>query len=226
MPALSETEGLRLTTGLPIRLCLALAIGVSGCARKSTPAAPPPNPDLALSGLAGQHVILLPTYTVRIAPELSWTAVRGRDVQRALDTAIAVVLDDRGVRRTWILPEQLAQSYRRNVTYAPDPYTLAEEPLRSPALEAGTRLPEPLASQIRTTIALHDEVRLVLAPVELRFERLASGMARPVLRLALLDGRLSQVRWFGDVRGDSVATYTAAALASVARGVANLVVTP
>ena len=69
-------------------------------------------------------------------------------------------------------------------------------------------------------------MRLVLAPVELRFERLTSGAARPVLRLALLDARLSQVRWFGDVRGDTVTAYTTAALASVAKGVANLVVTP
>src|SRR5437764_13392201 len=137
MLALSEVEGPRPATGLPIRLCLVLAIGVSGCARSHQPAVPPPNPDLALSGLAGQHVVLLPTYTVRIAPELSWTAVRGRDVQRGLDTAIAAVLEERGVRRTWVLPEQLAQSYRRNATYAPDPYALAEEPLRSPTLEAG-----------------------------------------------------------------------------------------
>ena len=65
-----------------------------------------------------------------------------------------------------------------------DPYALAEEPLRSPvAVDRRTRLAEPLASQLRTMVALHEDARLVLAPVELRFERVRRGHgARPVLR--------------------------------------------
>ena len=40
------------------------------------------------------------------------------------------------------------------------------------------RLPEPLASQLRTIVALHDDARLVLAPVELRLEA-ATGQRGP-----------------------------------------------
>ena len=182
-------------------------------------------PDLSLSGLAGQRVVVLPTYTVSVAPELGWSGAVGRlrDVQRALDDEIASALRDRGATSRWIFPDALQQSYRRNASYSSDPYALAEEPLRSPAMKRSERIPEPLASQIRAIIALHDDTRLVLAPVELRFERTGTTMGRGSLRLVLLDARASEVRWFGDVRSDSVVSYAPAILADVASRVADLV---
>jgi hypothetical protein len=184
-----------------------------------------PAPDLSLSGLAGQRVVVLPTYTVRLAPELGWNAAVGplRDVQRALDKEITSALRDRGAMSRWIFPDALQQSYRRNASYSADPYALAEEPLRGASIARSQRVPEPLASQIRTIIALHDDTRLVLAPVELRFERAGTSMGRGYLRLVLVDARSSEVRWFGDVRSDSVASYAPAVLADVASRVADLV---
>lgn len=185
----------------------------------------PQAPEHALSGLARQHIIILPTYAVRVMPGLDWSATVGRPsaVQHTLDVDIMAALAERGLDKTWIFPPQLEQSFKRNSTYAADPYTLAEEPLRSSMLAADARLPEPLASQIRTMVALHDDVRLVLAPVELRLERAGTSAGRGVLRLVLLDARSSNVRWIGQVAGDSVPAFGPAVTASVAARLANVV---
>ena len=97
------------------------------------------------------------------------------------------------------MPADLAATFRRNPTYASDPYALAEEPLRSSSFAAGKRLAEPLASQLRTMIALHENASLVLVPIELRFESANAPTARASLRLALIDPRFSEARWVGEV---------------------------
>jgi hypothetical protein len=185
----------------------------------------PQAPEHALSGLARQHIILLPTYAVRVAPGLDWSASIGRpiDVQHTLDADIHAALEERGIDKTWVFPAQLEQAFKRNSTYAADPYTLAEEPLRGPALAADARLPEPLASQIRTMVALHDDVRLVLAPVELRLEKAGVSGGRGVLRLVLLDARASNVRWIGQVAGDEAPAFGPVVTASLAARLANVV---
>src|SRR5438552_9746231 len=109
-----------------------------------------------------------------------------------MDDNIAAALAERGLTRGWVLPADLATSYRRNPTYASDPYALAEEPLRSSSFAAGKRLAEPLASQLRTMIALHENATVVLVPVELRFEPADAATARASLRLALIDPRFSE----------------------------------
>jgi hypothetical protein len=185
----------------------------------------PQAPEHALSGLARQHIIILPTYAVRVAPGLDWSATMGRQsaVQRTLDADIMAALEERGLRETWIFPPQLEQSFKRNSTYAADPYTLAEEPLRGPMLAVDARLPEPLASQIRTMVALHDDVRLVLAPVELRLEKAGATGGRGILRLVLVDARASNVRWIGQVAGDEAPAFGPVVTASLAARLANVV---
>ena len=181
-----------------------------------TPAQPAEH---ALSGLAAQHVVLLPTYVVRVAPGLGWTVPRLTEVARTQDADIAEAFRDRGIR-TWILPSGLDSAFRRNPTYATDPHTLAEEPLRSPSLSGDQRLPEPIASQLRTIVALHDDTRLVLAPVELRIEAATGGASpgagRGVLRLVLVDARTSSVRWVGDVTSDPAPAFGPSITASIA----------
>jgi hypothetical protein len=145
------------------------------------------------------------------------------DVQHTLDADIKAALEERGIDKTWTLPAQLEQSYKRNSTYAVDPYTLAEEPLRSSMLASDARLPEPLASQIRTMVALHDDVRLVLAPVELRLEKAGGSAGRGVLRLVLMDARTSNVRWIGQVAGDTASAFGPVVTASLAARFANVV---
>lgn len=207
----------------------AFAISTAACggsASQTQTQAPAPRdlPDHSLSGLAAQHVVLLPTYSARIAPGLAWSSAVGRlvDVQRTLDADILAALDERGLRKMWIFPEDLAQSFRRNASYSTDPYTLAEEPLRSSTLAVDQRLPEPLASQLRTLIALHEDSRLVLAPVELRLEPAETG-GRGVLRLILIDPRMSVTRWIGEVTSDPAPAYGPVISASIAAKLANLV---
>jgi hypothetical protein len=167
----------------------------------------------ALSGLARQHIIVLPTYAIKVAPGLDWRATMGREsaVQRTLDADIMAALEERGLKETWIFPPQLEQSFKRNSSYGADPYTLAEEPLRGPALAVDARLPEPLASQIRTMVALHDDVRLVLAPVELRLEKAGASGGRGILR------------WIGQVAGDAAPAFGPVVTASLAARLANVV---
>lgn len=204
-------------------LVAALA-AATGCTPPGSQAGSPRAPETtehALSGLAAQHVALLPTYMVRIGPGLEWSSSIGRleDVKRTLDADIEAAFADRGVKSNWIFPPALEQSYRRNSSYASDPYSLAEEPLRSPSLSTEERLPEPLASQIRTLVALHDDVRYVIAPVELRLERTSSGdpatMGHGVLRLVLIDARLSVIGWSGDVTSDKASAYGPVITASI-----------
>jgi hypothetical protein len=197
----------------------------TACHRTPQAASVPQAPEHALSGLARQHIIVLPTYALREGVGLDWGASIGRpsDVQRTLDADIHAALEERGLDKTWTFPAQLEASFKRNSTYAADPYTLAEEPLRSPMLAVDARLPEPLASQIRTMVALHDDVRLVLAPVELRLEKAGTSGGRGILRLVLLDARASNVRWIGQVSGDSVSAFGPAVTASVAAQLANVV---
>ncbi len=194
-----------------------------------------PSPEYhPLASLAAQKIVVPPTYALRVAPELGWSGRIGRqrDVLKQMDDDIAAVLEDRGIKQRWVLPAALVRSWKSNPTYASDPYALGEEPIRSASLESGTRLPEPLASQLRTMVALHDS-RFVLAPVELRFERATSNAgsgasvpARAVLHVVLLDARLSEVRWVGDVRGDTASSFGPALTASVATHLADLITAP
>ena len=83
---------------------------------------------------------------------------------------------------------------------------------------------EPLAGQLRSLVALND-ARYVLVPAELRFERAAqsAGAARAVLRVTVVDARMSRVRWAGDVASDTVSAFSPALAAGVAARLADLV---
>jgi hypothetical protein len=209
-------------------LASTIALSMSAACTAPKPATPPASPRGALTGLVAQHVVVTPTYTLQLSPELGWegSLPRHADVLRQLDDDIAAALDERGVKSGWVLPDALAKTYKSNPTYAADPYRLAEQPLLSPALKIGDRLPEPLASQVRTMVALNDG-RYVLAPVELRLEREAGGTGgRGLLRLVLLDARASDVKWIGRVQGDVASSFGPALTASVAERFADLVTTP
>jgi len=202
------------------------AIILAACGGGGPPKSAPEPAEHSLSGLAAQHIAVLPTYTARVMPGLDWSIGRPADLRQTLDADLLAALDERGVRKTWIFPADLQQSYRRNTTYAADPYGLAEEPLRSPSLKLDDRLVEPLASQIRTLVALHGDTRLVLAPVELRLEKAGESGGRGVLRLVLIDARLSSVVWMGEIASDTVAAFGPVITASIASKLANIVGTP
>lgn len=214
-------------TSSRVRLLCALALTAIACG-KQTPPGPPPEPsEHSLSGIAAQHVAVLPTYSVRVMPGLDWAGSIGRlqDVKQTLDADILSAFDERGLRKAWIFPGDLQAAYKRNSTYAADPYALAEEPLRSPSLALDALVPDPLAAQLRTLIAFHQDARLVLAPVELRLEKAGTG-GRGVLRLVLIDPRLANVRWIGEISSDTAATFGPVISASLASKLANVVGTP
>lgn len=202
-------------------------LGALGCrAKKAEPPAPAPIAALPLAGLAGQRVLVLPAHFLR-ADTIGWAArvADARATLAALDSAIERVLGERGFRTSWVYPEALARSAKRNAGYVADPYALAADRLRPLARTTDNQLREPLATQMRGLVALND-ARYAVFPVELRFEPAGPGVARPVVRVVLIDARLSTVRWQGDVRGEPAAALTPAVLASVASSLANLVSAP
>jgi hypothetical protein len=210
---------------------IALSWLVAACGGSSSPSSRPAAPPLPeqrpLASLASTGAIVAPTFALRTAGDAAWTTQftsRG-DVLRALDADIAAALAERGLKKNWVLPPDLAVTYKRNPTYASDPYSLAEEPLRSSTFIAGTRLTEPLASQLRTMIALHENARVVLLPVELRLDPVPPGNeARATLRLVLVDPRFSEARWVGAVKSDSTSANPTVLTRAVARAVADLIV--
>ena len=190
--------------------------------------ATPPTPVVRpFSALAEQRVIVAPAHRLSETDPTGWVAQipRTREYLRTLDDAIGTELAARGLKTQWVFPADLVRAARRNPTYAVDPYSLAADPLRAPNVGPTTKLTEPLASQIRTMIALQD-ARAVLLPVELRFEKDRTGQGIAVLRLALLDGRLSEVRWVGEVRSAPAATLSPAVLASLAAHLGDLIAAP
>ena len=213
---------------IALALSLSLAACVGGGQSTATPTTAPAPQQRPLAGLAATGAIVAPTSMLHVAPELSWSAQQGgsRELLRALDDDIAAALADRGLKTNWVMPADLALSYKRNPTYAPDPYALAEESLRNSAV--GSRLQEPLASQLRTMIALHENARAVLLPVELRFERAdatsSANTGRATLRLVLVDPRFSEAKWVGTVTSDTTSADARVLTRSLARGVADLIV--
>ena len=203
-------------------LVASLLVAGVACGGAAKPNTQPELAEHSLSGLAAQRIVLLPTYSIRVMPGLSWSIGRPIDIQRTLDADLLAALDERGLRKKWIFPDDLQASFKRNASYAADPYGLAEEPLRSPALNIEQRLVEPLASQLRTLVALHEDARLILAPVEVRFEPTGTG-GRAVLRLVLVDPRLSRPTWIGEVVSDSATAFGPVISASLASKLANLV---
>lgn len=206
---------------MPISRVVALALALAACSRGgSTPPVPVQQP---LAVYAVQRLTLTPVGYLR-ADTSAWWRQGGAVSARSADSALVAALTARGLARNWLLPAALVAAWERNRTYATDPYRLALQPLRSAEFVAASRFGEPLSSQLRTMIALHEDARLVLVPVELRFEPVGAA-ARGVLKLALLDPRYAHANWVGTVEGDAAPTPQAA-LASVATKVADLFIAP
>jgi len=209
---------------LPRLLCsLPLVLACGGQQGSQTQTAPPPV-SRPLAWLAGQRIVLTPVYRIREGDAMGWAAQipRSREFLRALDTAIAGELAQRGLEKQWVYPADLARSTRASPTYTVDPNALAVEPLRNPGLAQGGKIGDPLATQLRTIIAMHDS-RMVLLPVELRFDRDKSGQGIAVLRAVLVDARIGDIRWVGEASSDPSPTFSRALLASVASHFADLI---
>lgn len=196
--------------------------------------AQPPATDVAapvaarpLAPLATQAVALLPTQYVRSGDSTGVNARLGPTPAflRSLDSAIAGELAARGTARTWVMAEALGRTARRNPAFTSDPYALSAESLRHGVRRTNARLGEPLASQLRSLIALTD-ARHALVPVEVRFESVAGAGTRVILRLVLIDARVAEIQWAGDVSMEGDSPSAPGILAALATRVADLVIAP
>ena len=181
-----------------------------------------------LMQLAAQRVIVTPAFSLVTGDALGWSAQipKSREYLRLLDDEIAAVLAERGLKSQWFYPADLVRAMKGSPSYAVDPYALGVGVLRNSGIVSGTRLGDPLATQLRTMIALQDDARAVIVPVELRFEKETTGRGSAVLRVALLDGRLGDVRWIGRVRSDPADKLSRAVLSSLAAHLADLITAP
>ena len=189
------------------------------------PAAQPARAPLA--ALATQPVALAPAQYVRGGDSTGWAARIGSAPAflRSLDSAIAAELVLRGTARSWVTAEALGRSARRNPAFTSDPYALSAESLRHGVRRANGRLGEPLASQMRSLVAL-TEARHALIPVEVRFEPGANGVTRAMLRLVLVDARLAEIQWAGDVWMEDALPTVPGIVGALADRVADLIAVP
>jgi hypothetical protein len=219
------SRGRRLGFGLVA--VAALTLGCSAPKPAAEPGAPAPQPARPLAALATQPVALLPAQYLRLGDSASLRDAIGpsRLFLSALDSAIAGELAVRATATPWIMADALTRSAKRNPAFTSDPHALSAESLRSGVRRTNPRLGEPLASQIRSLVAL-TEARFGLVPAEVRFEPLPAGGHRAILRLVLVDARLAEIVWTGDVAIEVAAASTPAVAGGLAKRVADLLVAP
>ena len=210
-------------------LCAVLATASALGAQDPPKIVPAPaTPVRRLAGLAAQRIIVTPVYALRQGDLMGWAAgnAKPRAMLRTLDSAIVAEFDDRGMRPKWSFTPDLEHSYAVNPTYAPDPHELAVDRLpKSP--DGGLAYTEPLASQLRTLVALHEDGRYVLLPVEVRFEKAgAAGYGYAVLKLVVVDARTVEVRQVIEVPSDPARAFGPAIIASLAKNFADQVISP
>lgn len=176
----------------------------------SVPSGPP------LGSFAAMRVAIVPVQLFR-ADSVGWSKGAVWAVLRAeLDSAIGSVMRERGMGTRWAYAADVARAARRNPTYSTDPFALGVGRWRSLPPKIGEELPILIADNLRPITALGD-TRYALIPVELRIDGSSA-----LLRLVLVDARLRQVVWVGDI-GVSAGREFAAPLAE---RVADLIIEP
>lgn len=203
-----------------------LGAACGGKAAAGTPAPVPAAPQ-SLAGLAGEQVIVLPTRFLR-NPDSAWSGTLDdrRKLLASVDSALQAAVRERGAAPRWTWSDELTRLARRNAAYVPNPHDVAAEPLRLPMRRGRNpdMLTDPLRSQLRSLAALRD-ARYALVPVELRLESRGGGTGRAVLHLALVDTRLAQPTWMGDISMD-VPVLTPALAAGLGERFADLIAAP
>ncbi|MEO6865561.1 MAG: hypothetical protein ABI229_08915 [Gemmatimonadaceae bacterium] len=213
-------------------IALSAALFVSPLAAQATRPVVPPVPPVAppaahpLERLAGEQMLVLPVQYLTFADSLGWSqgAPSSRTYLNTVDDEIAFALTQRGLKGRWTLAPELIRAVARNQGYAPDPRMLAAGDIRSGQKAAEWQLREPLASQLRSLIALTD-ARYVLFPVEMRLVG-SHGVGHAMLHLVIIDVRRSQVQWSGDLAGAQETKFSPAIAADLASRLADLIAAP
>ena len=178
-----------------------------------------------LERMAGQQVLVLPVQYVSFQNSLGWdkSAPNASAYLAKLDTVIASTFSARGLGQAWTFGPEVARAARLNSIIMPNARALSAEWLRGRLLPDQT-VREPLASQVRSLVGLKGS-RYALLPVEIRFEE-QGGTGVATLRLVMIDSRLAQVRWVGEVRSDPARSFSPAFATSIAARFADLVAEP
>lgn len=199
----------------------ALALGCGG-ASNAPKDEPQPIQGAPLGAMAGRPILVLPVQYLVFPDSLAYKPQLGLSGQflTALDDSIAASLGDRGLR-SWTFAPAITASARRNMGMTADPHLLAAERLRRLVKPGDDPVSEPLASQIRSLVALR-EGRYVILPSIIRIESSAAG-ARGALLLYLIDTRTSRIAWSGEISSDASRSFATIA-GTVAERFADLVV--
>lgn len=185
-----------------------------------------PTPHLPLEVLASQEIMVLPIQYVTFSDSLGWSSKlpSTREYLTTLDDELTFAFKERGLKRRWTYPADVARTIKRNPTISVDPYSLDAAQLRIGGHPDEWQLADPLASELRTLVALSD-ARYILFPVELVVARVHNdGQAK--LHVVLIDARRSQIQWAGDIFGTPMPKFSPALAADVASHLADLVATP
>jgi hypothetical protein len=183
----------------------------------------PGNPQVGapLAGFAAQRVVVTPAQFLRADSGAPVKSSEWASVRKELDDSIGAAIAERGVGKTWAYAADIARMAKRNMGYASDPYSLGATSLRNRAIKLEDQAPLVLVNNLRSLIALGD-ARFALVPVELSFIRKGNEL-RPVLRLVLVDGRVGQIVWFGDIAGAALTAFSPAEIGVFAQRIADLV---
>ncbi len=219
---------------------------LGACSGGGAPAAPTPAPQPAVAApspvaespaapdlpavfaeYAGRVVMVFPLqrYAVADSTSMSAASTTGRPRAALLDSALTVVLRERGLESTWSLPPNTSRVAQREVLKRTDPRALSTAGLVPSRRRNDLDLREPLSSQLRSLIAMVPDARIVLLPLEARVVTTSAGMKQATLRIAFLDARAATVLSFPDVTGPPAADEVGA-LRGVALKFADLVVAP
>jgi hypothetical protein len=209
---------------LAAALCCVTVVACAGRSKADDGAAAAPAPRSAapLAVFRAVPLVVTPVQRLRAADTPAWGAGDAGSTLAALDSSIATAVRARGATG-WTFAADVERQARRNPTVAPDPHALAIDELM--ASRAPPQLTGPLGSQLRAIVALGGQ-RYALVPLELRWLGRADGRGEAVLRLVLVDTRLSKPLWTGDVRSAPADTYSRALLDGVAAHLADLISPP
>lgn len=180
-----------------------------------------------LAEFASRPLALVPVQALGGGDSLGFAAQIGNvgAFLASIDDEIVFALAQRRTARQWQMPLVLARRMKNNGPYGVDVYDMGAGPLRDPKLKTDMPLGDPLASNLRSLVALSGEARYVIIPIEVTFAGPRSA-GRALLKVALVDARSARLVWLGIVSSDPVAAVSPAIPASLGSRFADLVAAP
>jgi hypothetical protein len=197
-----------------------------GCASKPPETGASPTVMRPLERMAGQQLIVLPVQYLASTDTLGWQQqIPNRAAfLAALDDQIEAAMAARGLGKAWVFGREVERASKLNSILMTDARSLSAEWLRGRVLPE-TTVRDPLAQQVRGLVGLKGS-RYALLPVELRLENRTGGTGVAILRVVMIDSRMAQIRWVGEVESDPMRTFSPALAANVATHFADLVLAP